>query len=168
LSATGSGNVLTQPSGTTGADGVASGTLQSEVPESKVVSAVVNGAVPIVETATVTVTANQGPDHLQFLVQPSDADEDEVISPAVEVAIVDQQGSVVTISGIEIEVELIRDDGRDSKELKGDRVRDTEDGIAVFPDLEVNREDNGYRLRASARGRPELGSVESSPFDVED
>jgi hypothetical protein len=168
LSATGSGNVLTQPSGTTGADGVATGTLQSEVPESKVVSAVVNGAVPIVETATVTVTANQGPDHLQFLVQPSDADEDEVISPAVEVAIVDQQGSVVTISGIEIELKLIRDDGRDSKELKGDRVRETEDGIAVFPDLEVNREDNGYRLRASARGRPELGSVESSPFDVED
>jgi hypothetical protein len=168
LTATGSGNVLIQPSAPTGADGVATGTLRSAVPESKVVSAVVNGAVSIVETATVTVTAIPGPDHLEFLVQPSDTEEDELISPAVEVAIVDQQGTVMPLSGVEIEIELIRDQDQTSKELEGDRTRDTEDGIAVFPDLEVDREDDGYRLRASAPGLPELGSVESSPFNVED
>jgi hypothetical protein len=168
LSATGNGNVLAQPSSPTGADGVATGTLQSEVPESKVVSAVVNGAVSIVETATVTVTPSTAPDHLVFRVQPSDTEENEVISPAVEVAILDQQGDVVTVSGIEIELELIREDGRDSNELRGDRRSETEDGIAVFPDLEVDRDDNGYRLRASARGMPELGTVDSSPFDIED
>ena len=43
----GPGNVLTQPSAPTGPDGVATGTLQSIVPGSKVVSAVVNGAVAI-------------------------------------------------------------------------------------------------------------------------
>jgi hypothetical protein len=168
LAATGSGNVLTQPSAPTGPDGVAIGTLQSVVSETKVVSAVVNGTVSIVETATVTVTAIPGPDHLEFLVQPSDTEEGELISPAVEVAIVDQQGIVLALSGVEIEIELIREEGRPSNELEGDRTRDTEDGIAVFPDLEVDRDDDGYRLRAFAPELPELGSVESSSFDVED
>ena len=168
LSATGSGNILTQPSAPTGADGVATGTLRSLVPETKVVSAVVNGAVSIVATATVTVTAIVGPDHLVFLVQPSDAEEDEEISPPVEVAIVDQLGNVVPLAGIEIEVELIRDEGQPSNELEGDLTRDTEDGIAVFADLRVDRDDDDYRLRASAPELPELGSVESETFNVED
>ena len=168
LSATGAGNVLTQPSAPTGADGVATGTLRSVVPEAKVVSAVVNGAVAIAATATVTVTAVSGPDHLIFLVQPSDVEEDEEISPAVEVAIVDQQENVVPLSGVEIEIELIRDDDRDSNDLEGDRRRDTVNGIAVFPGLAVDRDDDGYRLRASAPDLPELGSVESAPFNVED
>jgi hypothetical protein len=168
LSATGSGNILTQPSAPTGANGEATGTLQSAVPETKVVSAVVNGTVSIVATATVTVTANLAPDHLEFLVQPSDVEEDEEISPPVEVAIVDQLGSVVPLSDVEIEIELIRDEGQRSNELEGERTRDTEDGIAVFPGLEVDRDDDGYRLRASAPDFPELGSVESAPFNVED
>ena len=168
LSATGSGNILTQPSAPTGANGVATGTLQSVVPETKVVSAVVNGAVAIAATATVSVTEILGPDHLVFLVQPSDVEEDAEISPPVQVAIVDQQGDVVPLSGVEIEIELLREDGRDSNELEGDRTRDTEDGIAVFPGLEVDRDDDGYRLRASAPDLPELGSVESVPFNVED
>jgi hypothetical protein len=168
LSATGSGNILTQPSAPTGADGVATGTLQSVAPGTKVVSAVVNGAVAITATATVTVTAIQGPDHLVFLVQPSDVAEDEEISPAVEVAIVDQQGDVLALSGVEIEIELIRENGDDSHELEGDLVRGTEDGVAVFPGLVVDKHDENYRLRASAPGLPELGAVESSPFNVED
>jgi Invasin, domain 3 len=168
LSATGNGNVLIQPSAPTGADGVATGTLQSVVPGTKVVSAVVNGAVAITATATVTVTAIQGPDHLVFLVQPSDVAEDEEISPAVEVAIVDQQGDVLPLSGVEIEIELIRENGDDSHELDGDLVRGTEDGVAVFPGLVVDKHDENYRLRASAPGSPELGAVESAPFNVED
>jgi hypothetical protein len=91
-----------------------------------------------------------------------------MISPDVEVAIVDAQGSVVTVSGVEIEIELLETDGETSDELKGDRTRSTEDGIAVFRDLKVDSSNEDYRLRASAPGRPELGSVESSPFDVED
>jgi hypothetical protein len=168
LSATGSGNILTQPSAPTGADGVATGTLRSVIPETKVVSALVNGSVSIAATATVTVTAIAGPDHLEFLVQPSDTKEKKEISPAVEVAIVDAQGTVVTVSGVEIEIELLEGDGETSHELKGDRTRSTEDGIAVFPDLKVDSSNEDYRLRASAPGMPELGSVESAPFNVED
>ncbi len=168
LSATGVGNDLTQPSGATGADGVATGSLRSSVPGTKIVTAVVNGAVVLTQTAEVTVSVIAAPpDHLVFRVAPSDTEEDAAISPPVEVAIVDAQGSVVSISGVEIEIELIREDGRDSGELEGDVTQTTEDGIAVFPDLEVDKEDEDFRLRASAPGMPQLGTVESPPFDVE-
>ncbi|MGE5801487.1 MAG: invasin domain 3-containing protein, partial [Gemmatimonadota bacterium] len=56
LAATGSGNALTQPSGTTNASGVATGTLSSTVSEPKTVSASVNGTA-LTQTATVTVNA---------------------------------------------------------------------------------------------------------------
>jgi Big-like domain-containing protein/invasin-like protein len=55
LSATGTGNTLTQPVGTTNASGVATGTLTSTVPEVKAVSAVANG-IGLTQTAVVTVT----------------------------------------------------------------------------------------------------------------
>jgi len=57
LRATGEGNTLTQPTGATGADGIAVGTLQSSVPGQKVVSAIVDGSLALTQTATVTVTA---------------------------------------------------------------------------------------------------------------
>ncbi len=56
LAATGSGNTLTQPGGTTNASGVATGTLSSTNPGAKVVSATIDG-VAITQTATVTVNA---------------------------------------------------------------------------------------------------------------
>jgi Bacterial Ig-like domain (group 1) len=59
LSAPGSGNSLTQPSGTTGADGVTIGSFSSSVPGTKVVSATVNGTVHVVQTAVVVVTVAQ-------------------------------------------------------------------------------------------------------------
>jgi hypothetical protein len=169
LSATGGGNILTQPSGPTGGDGKATGTLRSAAPGNKVVSAVVNGTVSIVATATVTVTAipTPEPDHLEFLVQPTNAESDGVISPAVEVAIVDEDGSVVPLSDVEIEIEVIREDGDDHR-FDGDPTRNTVDGVAVFPDISLDHDHNDYRLRASAPDMPELGSVESSPFEVED
>lgn len=56
LQATGSGNTLTQPAGPTGSDGIATGALQSTVPETKEISATVNGFVRVGQTAVVTVT----------------------------------------------------------------------------------------------------------------
>src|SRR6266542_956780 len=56
LVATGSGNTLTQPSGTTDASGVAAGTLSSSVAEVKTVSATINGTA-VTQTATLAVTA---------------------------------------------------------------------------------------------------------------
>lgn len=57
LSASGSGNTLTQPQEPTGNDGVAVGTLKSDVAGTKDVMAVVNGTMQITQTAQVFVTA---------------------------------------------------------------------------------------------------------------
>jgi hypothetical protein len=168
LAATGLGNVLTQPSGSTDENGVAEGTLQAITPETKVISAVVNGTVTIDETATVEVVVTPTADRLVFLVQPTDSQEDEILSPAVAVAIVDDDGDVVPLSGVEIRLELIREQGEGSNELEGDTTQITDDGVAVFPDLRVDRDDRDYRLRATAPERSELGSVDSETFDVED
>jgi adhesin/invasin len=167
LAATGLGNVLTQPSGPTGEDGVAEGSLQAITPGTKVISAVVNGDITIDETATIEVVVTPTADRLVFLVQPTDTEEDEIISPAVAVSIVDDDGDVVPLSGIEIRLELIREKGETSDELEGDTTQITEDGVALFPDLRVDRDDEHYRLRATAPGRPDLGSVDSETFDVE-
>jgi Invasin, domain 3/Bacterial Ig-like domain (group 1)/Calcineurin-like phosphoesterase len=56
LSATGSGNTLTQPSAPTDATGLASGTLSSTVEETKTISATIDGT-PLTQTATVTVVS---------------------------------------------------------------------------------------------------------------
>jgi Big-like domain-containing protein len=166
LSATGS--LLTQPSGLTGTDGVATGTLVSVVPETKVVAAVVNETVALVQTAEVTVTrVSPEPDHLVFRVQPTNTQRDEAISPPVEVAIVDVDGDIVPLSGVQIEIAFVRSDGHDHK-FDGEPIRSTVDGIAVFPDLSNDHTHDDFHLRASAPERPELGSVESSTFAVED
>lgn len=167
LAASGAGNVLIQPTAPTDEDGVAQGTLQAIVPGSRVVSAVVNGNLAIQETATVTVVAAPEPDRLAFVVQPTDAEEDEPITPAVTVAVVNGEGEVVPVSGVEIRLELIRGH-RPSRELEGTTAQVTENGVAVFPDLEVDRDDEDYLLRATAPNHPELGSVDSETFDVED
>ncbi len=168
LSASGEGNVLVQPAAVTGADGVATGTLQSLVPGTKVVSAVVNGAVEINETAEIEVTAELEPDRLVFLVQPTDTEEDRDISPPVEVGVVDALGNPVPVDGIEIELVLLDEHGHFKNDLDGDRTQSTNDGVAVFPGLEVDRDRDDYRLRAFVRDRPDLDSAVSETFDIED
>jgi adhesin/invasin len=56
LAATGDGNTITQPAGSTDGSGVATGSFGSIVAEGKTVSATIDG-VAITQTATVTVTA---------------------------------------------------------------------------------------------------------------
>jgi adhesin/invasin len=56
LSATGSGNALTQPAGPTASDGTTTGTLSATIPGDRVVSAEVAG-VAVTQTATVRVSA---------------------------------------------------------------------------------------------------------------
>jgi hypothetical protein len=170
LSATGDGNVLVQPSGPTGANGVAKGSLRSDVPGTKVVAAVVNGSVALVEAAEVTVTVPQTlPARLVFRVQPSDTEEDEPSSPAVEVTVVDADGNAMPVAGIEIQMALIDEHGHDHGDLGGTTLVATgENGIAVFPDLEADRERKEYRLRASVPALPEVEPILSETFDVED
>ena len=60
VQATGEGNILTQPSGPTGPDGVARATLQSTEPGDKIISAAVNESLGLSQTASVTVTTGAG------------------------------------------------------------------------------------------------------------
>jgi hypothetical protein len=109
------------------------------------------------------------PDHLAFRVPPSDSEKDEPISPAVEVALVNADGNSTPVGGIEIEMALIDEAGHDHGDLGGTTIVATgENGIAVFTDLEVDRDRKNYRLRASVPALPELGSILSDTFDVED
>jgi hypothetical protein len=114
-------------------------------------------------TATATSGGGGGSSasRLEFLVQPSDVEEDKRISPPVEVVVLDQAGNRVTDREIEVKLELSTD-GRGT--LKGHRTERTQAGVARFSDLEVDREGE-YRLRASADGLP---SVDSNRFEVHD
>jgi len=99
------------------------------------------------------------PARLEFRVQPSNTRERRQIEPAVEVAVLDQDGHPVTNQDIQVKLDLIGD--KDGK-LKGGTRERTESGVARFPGLKVERDGN-YRLRASADGLP---SVDSEEFEV--
>jgi Invasin, domain 3 len=166
LQATGDGNALNQPSGMTGPDGTAAGTLQSSTPGDKVISAMVNGSVAVSQTALVTVTpappGRGDVDRLVFLVPPRDVREDETFS--VEVALVDSMGSVVPLSGLYIYVGLFEegDETPTNDDLRGERFENTQNGIAVF-NLAVE-EEGRYRLRALTDDLPELGPHGPEPY----
>jgi Big-like domain-containing protein len=164
LQATGGGNTLTQPTTPTGADGVVTGTLESTTPGEKVVSATVDGSVELSRTAQVTVTSAPAGevDRLVYLVPPGDVEENETFS--VEVALVDEDGSVVSLSGIFIYLGLFPE-GREAPAndlLQGERFENTEDGIAVF-ELAVEKKGR-YRLRALTDDLPELGPQGPEPY----
>jgi hypothetical protein len=176
LAASGTGNTLTQPTGPTDADGVATGTLSSTVAGSKVVTATVNGSIPLSETAQVTVSASppqgSGVDHFVFTIQPHDVRRDDRFT--VEVAMVDVAGNVVPLSGIVIYLGLF-DQAIDitvNKRLEGNRFVATRDGVATFDGLAVTKKGT-YRFRALSDQLPELGPhgpepfLFSVPFDVD-
>jgi hypothetical protein len=167
LQATGDGNTLTQPSAATGADGIASGTLQSTVPGTKVVSATVNGSVLLNDTAEITVSqsppAHTDVDHLAFLVPPPhEVQRNE--SFTVQVALVKANGDVVSLSGIVIYLGLFRhgQDVPDNSHLEGERFVATVDGVSTFS-LRIDKKEK-YRLRALTDDLPELGPHGPEPF----
>jgi Big-like domain-containing protein len=163
LQATGDGNTLTQPSGTTDNDGIATGTLQSTAPGTKVISATVNGTVQLSNTVEITVTPARTPvDHLVYLVQPQDVRKNESFS--VQAALVDADGNVVRLSGIVIYLGLFRD-GKDvptNEQLQGERFVSSVNGVSTF-DLQVDKKGK-YRLRALTDDLPELGPHGPEPF----
>jgi Invasin, domain 3/Bacterial Ig-like domain (group 1) len=163
LQATGDGNTLTQPSGATGADGIATGTLQSTSPGTKVVSATVNGSVTLSDTVEITVTpARTKVDHLVYLVQPRDVKRNESFS--VQAALVDVNGDVVPLSGIVIYLGLFREgqDVPNNDPLVGERFVATVDGVSTY-NLKIDKKEK-YRLRALTDDLPELGPHGPEPF----
>jgi hypothetical protein len=125
------------------------------------VTAVVSGVGMVSFTATAVSPAPRPvPSRMVFRVQPTDlAGRHQIISPPVEVEVLDQFGNRVTDQEFTITLDLIevgtgRNPGHDS--------RRTRSGLAVYPDLRINGAGVWF-LRATARGLP---SVDSEPFVV--
>jgi len=159
LSATGSGNTLTQPAGMTNASGVATGTLRSTVAGVKVVSATIDGT-GIDQTDTVTVNPAAA-DRLAFSVQPTSATVGNTITPAVQVEIRDQFGNRVTSATHNITLAIGANPGGGT--LSGSTTIAAVAGVATFSNLSINQVGTGYTLTASAA--PLTGAT-SSAFNI--
>ncbi|HMH83738.1 MAG TPA: invasin domain 3-containing protein, partial [Gemmatimonadales bacterium] len=158
LSATGSGNTLSQPVGATDLSGVATGTLSSTVAGGKTVSATINGAA-IAQTATVTVTPAAA-SALAFTVQPTSAATAARISPAVQVEVRDVVGNRVSSATT---VAMAIGTNPAGGTLLGTKAVGAVAGVATFSDLAIDVAGTGYTLRASSGT---LTGATSTAFDI--
>ena len=158
LAATGTGNSLTQPVGTTASDGTITGSLGSTKAEDKVVSATING-VAINQQATVTVAPAPAA-ALAFTTQPSNAQANAPIAPAVVVEIRDAFGNKVSSSD---NVSMAIGTNPSSGTLAGTTTQAAANGVATFADLAINNTGNGYTLAASSGV---LSGASSSSFNI--
>jgi Invasin, domain 3 len=161
LSATGSGNTITQPAAVTDVNGLATGTLKSTVAESKTVTAVING-VTVTQTATVTVTAGAAT-QLVFTVQPvgQGTQAGAIITPPVQVSEEDALGNTVTTFTGTVTVALgVNGSGAT---LSGTLTVNAVAGVATFSNLSVNNNGTGYTLTATTAGLPVVSSL---PFNI--
>jgi hypothetical protein len=77
--------------------------------------------------------------------------------------VVDVNGGLVTDFKTKIQLQLA-----DGGKLEGGREKDTQDGIATFDDLKVDKPGSGSVLQAFAPDDGFLGIVQSQPFNVEE
>ena len=160
LVTSGSGNVLTQPSGVTDATGAATGTLSSTVAASKSVSATVNG-IAVVQTAGVTVTPAAA-SQLVFTTQPTSISAGSAITPAVVVAVQDAFGNLATGFAGSVTIAIATNPGAGT--LAGTTTVAVAAGTATFGDLGIDKAGAGYTLQASTV--PALPVATSTAFDV--
>jgi hypothetical protein len=80
------------------------------------------------------------------------------------VALVDEDGDIVPLSGIFIYLDLFREgnDHPSNNELWGEKFENTEDGVAVF-DIRV-QDEGRWRLRALSDDLPTLGPHGPEPW----
>jgi CSLREA domain-containing protein len=98
---------------------------------------------------------------LSFTAQPSNAIAGANISPAVQVAVLDQFGAVKTDATDAVTISLAANPSGDT--LGGTLTRNAVGGIATFDDLNLNRSHTGYTLRAAAGS---MTAATSSSFNI--
>jgi hypothetical protein len=113
-----------------------------------------------VASAAYTVTVRP-PTQLAFQVQPSNSVLNLAITPAVQVAVEDATGTVVSSSTAAVSLSLASDPGDTS--LGGTTTVNAVNGIATFPNVTVGSLGTGYTLRASSGN---LTSAISNAFNV--
>jgi hypothetical protein len=139
-------------------------------PGSNTLNAVVSGVGFVTFTATATGSNGGGgggggggsstATRLEFLVQPSDTEERETMSPPVRVGVFDQSGDLVTDRTFQVKLELIDEENK----VKAEGTLTTESGVATFSSIRISSKGD-YRLRASTDGLPPILSDE---FEIED
>jgi len=168
LAATGTGNVLTQPTAPTDAQGRATGTISSSTAETKTISATVNGSVAVTQTAQVVVSAN-APAALGVRVQPAGAVSNAafVTQPVVEIQ--DAFGNPVPSANGPITVTMVGGDG--VLATSGSFTVNAVNGVANFTGLRVT----GLRAAGDTLGTgphvlqfssPGFNAVRSDTFQV--
>src|SRR5439155_654344 len=144
LSATGLGNTVTQPSTTTNASGVATGTLSATVAESKTVSATLNG---VAGTQTATVVVNAGPaTQLTITTQPSPtATSGAAFNPQPVLQVRDGAGNPA--SGAGVVVTAVIASGPAGATLSNATATTLASGAATFSGLAISGTAGDYTLR---------------------
>ncbi|WP_225413721.1 FG-GAP-like repeat-containing protein [Stigmatella hybrida] len=159
LSVTGTGNVLSAPGGTSGADGKVTAELRSTKAEVKTVEATLAGTVltPHPEVMFVPGPAAK----LAFATQPPPATPaGQVLSPPVRVQVFDANDNPVVFPALTVTLGLVATNGAI---LQGTAEKMTADSVAAFDNLSIVQPGTGYRLSASAGSLP---AVQSEPFDI--
>lgn len=112
-------------------------------------------------TSSAFAVAPGAPDHVVFLVQPSDTRTGSAISPAVQVEVRDALDNRVTTFTSAVTVSL--EDNPGGATLGGTTTVAAGSGVAQFADLTLDRPASGYTLRT---GTAMLAAVVSAPFTV--
>ena len=164
LSATGSGNTLTQPVANTDINGQATGTISSTVAESKTISATINGTLI---NATMTVVVNPAAaKQLVFVSQPTNTVATQTIKAGtgVTVEVRDTFNNRVTGAGNSVNVSILNNAGTPVPgTLSGTTPRTPSAGVVTFNDLSIDRTGTGYTLLTSSAG---LVSDTSAAFNI--
>ncbi len=101
------------------------------------------------------------PSGLAFTVQPSNAAANTIIAPAIQVAVVDAFGNLVTSATNSVSIAIAMNPA--GGVLAGTLTRNAVSGTAVFDNLSIDRIGNGYTLTTTSPG---LAGNTSQVFDV--
>lgn len=97
-----------------------------------------------------------GVTQLEFITEPSDTQANSVILPAVQVALKDEAGDVVTSATDPVTISI--EDNPSSGVLSGTLTKNAVAGIATFSNLRIDQPGVDYALRATANiSDPEVG-----------
>ncbi|QRK13346.1 lamin tail domain-containing protein [Archangium violaceum] len=165
VTVSGTGNTLTQPSGSTNDQGVAIATLRSTVAETKTVTVSVEaegGPVTLSSRPTIEFVGSvvSPASRLAFSSAPSSGTAGTALG-VFSVAIQNADGETVTSASNTVTVAL--GSGPASATLKGTVTVTAVNGVASFSDLVLEKAGQGYTLVASADG---LAGATSPSFDV--
>jgi alpha-tubulin suppressor-like RCC1 family protein len=100
---------------------------------------------------------------LAYLTQPTAAEGQEPINPAIEVEIQDEFGNRVTGSSASVTVALDADPTGGSATLSGTKTVSADGGLASFSDISLDLPADGYTLQATSVG---LSASTSDAFPV--